>query len=373
MGQVATRTHDAGQGLPANQVGDRYKTMASYLNGPGVIKQLANALPRHITPERMVRISLGCFRRNPKLLLCSPESFAAALIECAEYGLEPNGRDVHLVPFRNNKKECYEITVIVDYKGYIKLFYRSGMVQNVMAAAVRQRDHFKYRYGSGSFIEHEPADVEDRGPLTHAWAMVEIKGGGCPFVVLNRSQVMKHRKKSKGAEDPDSPWNTDEDDMWAKTAVRVLRKFVPMSAEIERVFDAEDERGDVFDGAAVLGRVSEAAEEEPKAVGKTERLAQAIQDQAKPPPTANAEPPTEASATQKPQEQPRRPVVEYLDLAASAKTVRDFDRLDTYFFGPESEIQMTEEERVEIKRMITEGREAALKKAPKSGGQQNLA
>ena len=45
---------------------------------------------RKIKAERFARICLTAVRKNPKLMKCSQESFAAALMNCAQLNLEPN-------------------------------------------------------------------------------------------------------------------------------------------------------------------------------------------------------------------------------------------------------------------------------------------
>lgn len=212
-----------------------------FLGRDAVKKQLALALPKHMTPDRMVRLALSAASRNPLLIKCTPESIGLALMNASEAGIEPDGRHGHLVPYKNNKTNRYEAQFIPDYKGFVKLAYQSGMVNSCMARAVFEKDKFDFKYGTKAFIDHTPSNLEDRGPLTHAWAMVELKEGGSPFVVLNRAEVMQHKKASKSADSSFSPWKTAEPEMWAKTAFRVLSKFIPLSAELSRAIAAEDE------------------------------------------------------------------------------------------------------------------------------------
>lgn len=223
------------------------KALSQLLNNPGVQSALRAALPKHITPDRMARLALTACVKMPQLLECDPNSIYLALLECSQIGLEPNGRDVHLIPFRDNKSGKTNVQVVPDYKGLIKLAYQSGQIQLIMARAVRDRDEFNFRYGTGAFLEHTPASPEgaddsddSRGELTHAWAMARLVGGGEPFVVLNRSEVAVHRRSSKGKS---GPWISHPDAMWAKTAVKELCKFIPLSAQLERVLSREDERG----------------------------------------------------------------------------------------------------------------------------------
>jgi recombination protein RecT len=51
--------------------------------------EIARALPRHLNPDRMCRIALTEFRKNPKLADCDPRSVFAAIIIASQLGLEP--------------------------------------------------------------------------------------------------------------------------------------------------------------------------------------------------------------------------------------------------------------------------------------------
>ena len=65
--------------------------------------QIRNALPKHITPERMTRIVMTEVRKNPQLAECDKASFFGAVIQCAQLGLEPGTGLGHayLLPYRN--------------------------------------------------------------------------------------------------------------------------------------------------------------------------------------------------------------------------------------------------------------------------------
>lgn len=91
---------------------------------------LKMALPKHMTTDRMIRIALSAISRQPLLLECTPQSIALALIMASETGLEPNGRDAHLIPYWNKKIQAYEAQFQPDYKGLVQLAYRSGQVKS---------------------------------------------------------------------------------------------------------------------------------------------------------------------------------------------------------------------------------------------------
>ena len=86
------------------------KDMVSMLNSETMQKQFAAALPTHLSPERYCRIATTALRRNPALQKCTQESVFKCLLDLSSVGLEPDGRNAHLIPYG---KEC---TLIIDYK-----------------------------------------------------------------------------------------------------------------------------------------------------------------------------------------------------------------------------------------------------------------
>lgn len=51
-------------------------------------EQLAAALPRHMTAERMIRIATTEIRKVPALGNCDTMSFVSAIVQCSQLGLE---------------------------------------------------------------------------------------------------------------------------------------------------------------------------------------------------------------------------------------------------------------------------------------------
>jgi recombination protein RecT len=194
--------------------------------------EIARALPRHIDADRFTRIVLTQVRKTPKLAACEWPSLAAAIMGLAQVGLEPDGRNAHLVPYG---REC---TPIIDYRGYMELARRSGQVADIYAEVVRDGDVFRQTLGLHRDLVHEPA-VDGRGDITHAYAVVRFVNGGYAFVVLDRDQIDARRARSKTAGASHSPWKTDEEAMTLKTAIRALAKYLPYSPEIAQAEDID--------------------------------------------------------------------------------------------------------------------------------------
>ncbi len=64
-------------------------------------KQVALALPKSMTAERMLRVILSECNKAPALFDCSRESFLGAILQCSALGLEPGSALGHcyLIPY----------------------------------------------------------------------------------------------------------------------------------------------------------------------------------------------------------------------------------------------------------------------------------
>lgn len=233
---------------------EKPKTIAGLLTDPAIKQQMALALPKHMTADRLARIALTEVRKNPKLAQCDQTSFLGAIMQCAALGLEPGGALGHcyLIPFENKRQNRIEVQFIVGYRGMIDLARRSGQIVSLTARAVRKGDEFSYRFGLDEDIHHVPAEGE-RGAITHVYAVAKLKDGGVQFEVMSISDVHKVRDSSQGYKTavrfakpgqlPNTPWVEHEEPMALKTVARRLFKWLPVSIEIQSAI-SNDERAD---------------------------------------------------------------------------------------------------------------------------------
>ena len=207
-----------------------------------ITPQIAAALPKHMTPERMARIAFSAMQRQPLLLECTPQSLALCVITASELGLEPNMiGHAYLVPYRNNKTGKTDAQLILGYKGLIDLARRSGALSTISVACVHERDKFEYELGLEPRLKHRPYMDGDRGNVTLVYAVARLKDGGYQFEVMSRAEIEQVRKKSKAGSS--GPWVEHWDEMAKKTVLRRLCKLLPSSIELVRAV-AMDEATD---------------------------------------------------------------------------------------------------------------------------------
>lgn len=202
----------------------------------------AKVLPECCTPKRFARVALSCINKNPEMqtALQTPQgktSLMSAFMTCAEFGLEPNGRHAHLIPFKDNRNGGYQIQLIFDYKGIVELVRRSGQVKRIHASEVCENDLFEYN--KGEIQRHEINFRKPRGEAYAYYAEVTFNDGSVQSEVMTREDVEKIRKRSKAGNS--GPWVTDFSEMAKKTAFKRLSKWLPLSPEVKDAIDRDNE------------------------------------------------------------------------------------------------------------------------------------
>src|ERR1044072_7734013 len=213
---------------------------------------LAAVLPKHVSPDRMLKIALGALRTTPKLMECTVESLMGAVVQCSQLGLEPNTPLGHayLIPFEKKRKDGnqwvtdkVETQIVIGYKGLIDLARRSGQVISISAHAVHANDHFDYAFGLDEKLEHRPAR-SNRGPVTEFYAVAKLVGGGHAFDVMSAEDVNEIRDASqnyKFARDKSKTvWGQHYEEMGRKTVLRRLFKYLPVSIELASAAAIDD-------------------------------------------------------------------------------------------------------------------------------------
>jgi len=195
----------------------------------------ARVMPAHVKVEAFVGLATAYVRRDTKLheaANVNPASLILALRECAALGHTPMPKIFALVPFNDKTAPGGKSIVGIEtYHGVIERMYRAGGVQAVKCELVRKTDRFRFDPLQQRVTVHEYdpfATTEERGPLmgTYAWAVL-FNGQLSQMVWLNREEVMKHMAVARTDKFWQGPW---EPEMWKKTAVHVLERWVPTSA-----------------------------------------------------------------------------------------------------------------------------------------------
>lgn len=200
---------------------------------------VSNEYKMNFNREAGFAIQLLC--NNPFLLKCDHVSIRDSVVNVALTGLtlNPALKLAYLVP----RKVKGEMKCILDvsYMGLVKIITDAGAVKNIDAAVIYSNDKFDFRKGSDPYIKHQPA-LTNRGEKIGAYAIAYLRDGGFQFTVLPREDIEKVRAVSESYKNEDtrkySPWETWEDDMYAKTAVKKLFKLLPKTQFSEQLIAA---------------------------------------------------------------------------------------------------------------------------------------
>lgn len=209
----------------------------------GFKAEIAAALPIHLkgNAEKYARQALTLFSQNPRLQACRPVTILSALMTASALGLDltPSLGQCYIIPYDNKKRDggnwitVSEAQFQLGYRGAIALAQRSDRIARIAADVVCERDYFEYSKGLNPKLEHVESEDEDRGPVTHVYAVANFTNGGYAFEVWPVNKVIAHAKKfSKSYDSAKSPWKTDFDSMAKKTLIMAIWKYLPVSTEI---------------------------------------------------------------------------------------------------------------------------------------------
>lgn len=194
------------------------------------------ALPKTITPERMMRIAMTAISMNGRLASCTQTSFFGSLLTAAQLGLEVNTPlgQAYLIPY--DTKNGLLCQFQLGYQGMLELAYRTGKFKRIKACVVYRGDEFRYSYGLNAVLEHKPSASDD--PI-YVYALYELINGGVDFEVWTWQRVMEHgRRYSKSFNN--GPWKINPEEMAKKTVLKALLKYAPKAVELSEAVASDE-------------------------------------------------------------------------------------------------------------------------------------
>lgn len=194
--------------------------------------------------DKEKQFAIQAFQSNDylaKIALSNPVAAQNAIINVAAIGitLNPAQKLAYLVP--RNGSICLDIS----YMGLMHLAMETGSIRWGQAVIVYSNDVFK-RIGIDKAPLHEVDEFGDRGEPVGAYCVVKTSDGDYLTETMKREAILKIRDRSQGYKSgKQSPWNTDELEMWRKTVVKRASKYWPkverLNAAIEYINTTNDE------------------------------------------------------------------------------------------------------------------------------------
>jgi recombination protein RecT len=214
------------------------------------VDQLRVALPKHLNPDRMIRLSLTALSQNPDLRKCTMRSLFGEVVKASQIGLEIGvmGQG-YLVPYWNDRKGVHEAQFIAGWQGLVDLVARAGRA-SVWTGAVFDGDEFDHNLGDSPFVKHKPCGEDDPSKIHHVYAIGRVNGSQWPIVeVWPIEKVRRHRDRYNKVGQRHYSFKFWE--MYArKVPLLQVLKYVPKSIELSMALSAEAAHGDgfTFDG-----------------------------------------------------------------------------------------------------------------------------
>ena len=206
--------------------------------------------------DREKQFAIQAFQQNDylaKIALGNPVSAQNAIINVAAIGitLNPAQKLAYLVP--RNGGICLDIS----YMGLMHLAMETGSIRWGQAVIVYSGDTFK-RVGIDKAPLHEVDEFGDRGEPVGAYCVVKTSDGDYLTETMKREDIHAIRDRSQGYKSgKNSPWLTDELEMWRKTVVKRASKYWPKVERLNNAVSYLNDSGEGFEKEPVMQHYSE--------------------------------------------------------------------------------------------------------------------
>lgn len=217
---------------------------------------IAMALPKHLTPERMMRLALTAFSTTPALRKCTPQSILSSVVVASQIGLEIGiAGQGYLIPYKETA------TFVPGWQGLVGLLNNTGRA-TAWTGAVFEGDDFTFELGSAPKIRHIPgANYGDPEKIQWVYACGKVNGSELPVIeAWPIARVWKHRDQFNKV--GKRHYSFENQEMYARKVVLLqVLKYMPRSIELNNAIAASD-AAEVGKGSMVVegGIVVEAEE-----------------------------------------------------------------------------------------------------------------
>ncbi len=189
---------------------------------------------------------LDLYQSDGYLQKCDPNAVIRECMKAASLKLPINKNlgFAYIVPYKNVPQ------FQMGWKGYVQLGLRTGQFKYLNAGCIMDGQRVREDQLSGAIeIMGEPKSSTVIG----YFAFMQLINGFQKAVYLSKEQAMAHAKRYSQAYQYDlrenkkaSLWSTDPDAMGMKTAIKALAKYFPMTVEMAKVLDEQEES--IIDG-----------------------------------------------------------------------------------------------------------------------------
>ena len=195
--------------------------------------------------EKEVSFALQLINNNKRLAECDQTSFLKAIMNIANIGLtlNPVSKYAYLVPRYNSSKRINEACLEPSYIGLVKLLTDSGSVKSITSTLVREGDEFSVVMGLNPDIIHKPK-FGNNAEIIAVYAVATLNDNSKQFEVMTAKEVHDIRSRSESwkafeaKKIPSCVWSTDEGEMFRKTVIKRIYKYLPKSGNLAKLENA---------------------------------------------------------------------------------------------------------------------------------------
>ena len=230
----------------------RQATTADYLNQiqEALMKQIAEkvgAMPEGFNKDRfilncitLIRDMLKDKKKRENLNGISADSIALCMIKGAFLGLDFLSGECYAIPYGG------EMNFQTDYKGEIKVCKKHSIqpIKDIFAKVVREGDLYDEGVEDGKQkLVFKPLPFNN-GKMIGAFAIVTYTDGSMLYESMSADEIEGVRQNYSKAKDSDA-WKKSSGEMYRKTVIRRLSKYIEKDFDKVEQLMAYDEGGGV--------------------------------------------------------------------------------------------------------------------------------
>ncbi|MCM1559674.1 MAG: recombinase RecT [Butyrivibrio sp.] len=227
-------------------------TTAEYLNQiqEALMKQIAEkvgAMPEGFNKDRfilncitLIRDMLKDKKKRENLNGISADSIALCMIKGAFLGLDFLSGECYAIPYGG------EMNFQTDYKGEIKVCKKHSIqpIKDIFAKVVREGDLYDEGVEDGKQkLVFKPLPFNN-GKMIGAFAIVTYTDGSMMYESMSADEIEGVRQNYSKAKDSDA-WKKSSGEMYRKTVIRRLSKYIEKDFDKVEQLMAYDEGGGV--------------------------------------------------------------------------------------------------------------------------------
>lgn len=217
-----------------------------------MLEEKVKALPDGFNKDRFVMNSITMIndmlsdkKKSEKIRNVSQASIVMCLMKGAFLGLDFLNGECYAIPYGEN------MNFQTDYKGEIKVCKKHSInpIKDIFAKVVREGDAFSETVEDGrQRLIFNPVPFSD-APIIGAFAVVTYRDGTMLYETMSKAEIENVRTTYSKAKDSQA-WTASTGEMYKKTVLRRLCKFIELDFDNEQLEAFNDGSGMQFDETA---------------------------------------------------------------------------------------------------------------------------